>query len=144
MREVFEKYYTVRLYSCPDLHFSPTIIEIPGEYDTEEEAKKAAEPEYRKTCSYNETTGQNYSWFEVQVIEHYNKLLRYRGESPVHYKTLIAPDGKKIERYIDESRQLIFTSYATVDFMKHIGFKVVEETEDSNERNFSEPNVVER
>lgn len=126
MRELFEKYYTVRLYSCPDLHFTPTIIEIPGEYDTEEEARAAAEPEFQKTVSYNER-GESYSWFEVQVIDHYKKPSRYLGENPVHYGTLVGPDDKKIECYIDESRQLIYTNYATLEFMNHIGFKVVKE-----------------
>lgn len=72
MREIYEKYYTVRLFSCPDLHFAPTIIDIPGEYDTEEEARAAAEPEFQKTVSYNDR-GESYSWFEVQVMEHYKK-----------------------------------------------------------------------
>lgn len=72
MREIYEKYYTVRLYSCPDLHFAPSIIDIPGEYDTKEEARAAAEPEFQKTVSYNER-GESYSWFEVQVLEHYKK-----------------------------------------------------------------------
>lgn len=72
MREIYEKYYTVRLFSCPDLHFAPTIIDIPGEYDTEEEARAAAEPEFQKTVSYNDR-GESYSWFEVQVFGHYKK-----------------------------------------------------------------------
>lgn len=126
MREIYEKYYTVRLYSCPDLHFAPSIIDIPGEYDTEEEARAAAEPEFQKTVSYNDR-GESYSWFEVQVIDHYKKLSRCFRENPVHYITLVGKDGKKIECYIDESRQLIFTTYATVEFMNHIGFKVVKE-----------------
>lgn len=126
MRELFEKYYTVRLYSCPDLHFAPSIIDIPGEYDTEEEARAAAEPEFQKTVSYNDR-GESYSWFEVQVIDHYKKVSKYFSENPVHYGTLVGQDDKKISGYIDESRQMIYTNYATLEFMYHLGFKVVKE-----------------
>ena len=73
MREIFEKYYTVRLFCQPDLHFAPGIKYIPGEFDTEEEARAAAEPEWHK---YDETNyaGKTYNWLEIQVIEHYKKL----------------------------------------------------------------------
>lgn len=73
MRGLYEKYYTVRLYCCPDLHFAPEIKDIPGEFDTEEEAREAAEPEFQKTINYNDR-GESYSWWEIQVMEHYQRV----------------------------------------------------------------------
>ena len=38
MRELYEKYYTARLWWQPDERVTPEIIDVEGEYDTEEEA----------------------------------------------------------------------------------------------------------
>lgn len=63
MRQIYEKYYTVRLFSQVDLHFRPEIIEIDGEFDTEEEAHEVGE----KQCPSE--------WWDIQVIPHY-KIIR--------------------------------------------------------------------
>ena len=127
MREAFEKYYTVRLFCQPDLHFVPDIKDIPGEFDTEEEARAAAESEWHKYDKIN-YAGVTYNWWEIQVIEHYKKVLRNPDDYLIHKIALVKNDGSKSIAYLDESRQIIFCSYVTVDFARLFGYKVVKET----------------
>lgn len=43
--------------------------------------------------------------------------------------TLVGPEGRKAVAYLDESRQIIYYDYATVELVRHFGYKVVKETE---------------
>lgn len=122
MREIYEKYYTVRLYSCPDLHFAPSIINIPGEYDTEEEARAAAEPEFQKTVSYNER-GESYSWFEVQVLEHYKK--RKTGKWIIDKKSICAGTFLELECHCSEcGLRRHFIGWNFTNYCSHCGAKL--------------------
>lgn len=76
MRELFEKYYTVRLYSQPDTHFRPDIKELPGEFDTPEEARAFAEPYWHEYDWVSDVTGNVCNWWEIQVLYHYRKIER--------------------------------------------------------------------
>ena len=62
MREIFEKYYTAHLSFQPDPHFQPTIKEVEGEFDTEKEARAAAEA----ICDA-------YYW-EILIFPHFKKI----------------------------------------------------------------------
>jgi len=63
MRKLYEKYYTARLWWQPDDRVTPEIIDIEGEYDTEEEA----------TIIARERLPLSYGW-EIVVVPHYRKL----------------------------------------------------------------------
>ena len=63
MRELYEKYYTARLWWQPDEHVTPEIIDVEGEYDTEEEA----------TIIARERLPLAFGW-ELIIVPHYRKL----------------------------------------------------------------------
>ena len=63
MRELYEKYYTARLWWQPDDRVTPEIIDIEGEYDTEEEA----------TIIGRERLPLAFGW-ELIIVPHYRKL----------------------------------------------------------------------
>ena len=73
MREIFEKYYTARLFCQPDMHFRPDIKELPGEFDTSEEARAFAETEWHKYDWVSDVTGNTCNWWEIQIIPHYRR-----------------------------------------------------------------------
>lgn len=63
MYELYEKYYTARLWFQPDEHIVPEIIDIDGEFDSKEEAEAVA----RKRLTLT------FGW-EIVVVPHYRKL----------------------------------------------------------------------
>ena len=71
MRELFEKYYTVRLFFQDDPHFRPDIEDLPGEFDTAEEAYAVGEKALHKYDFVSPHTGEVCNVWEVQVHSHY-------------------------------------------------------------------------
>ena len=74
MRKLYERYYTARLYCQPDPHFKPDIKNIPGEFDTPEEAKANAETEWHKYDYVSDVTGLTCNWWEIQVLDHFREI----------------------------------------------------------------------
>jgi len=63
MRELYEKYYTIRLWFQPDDRVTPDIIDLEGEYDSEEEAIVFAREHIPLT----------FGWEHI-IVPHYRKL----------------------------------------------------------------------
>lgn len=74
MRTVYEKYYTAQLICDLDPHCSPDIIDLPGEFDTEREARNYAEKEQHKYDWTHPRTGEIINFYHIRINPNYSAI----------------------------------------------------------------------